>query len=97
LDPLVHASGYSFPSGHSFSSFTFFGLMAYLIWQTDIGKGWKIFLSILFFLLASVIATSRVYLHVHYASDVLGGFSLSMLWLILSLYTLHKLDLKLFQ
>lgn len=97
LDPLVHASGYSFPSGHSFSSFTFFGLMAYMIWQTKIKKTWKIFLTVVCFLLATIIATSRVYLHVHYASDVLGGFCLSMLWLMISLYILHKLDIKLFK
>jgi undecaprenyl-diphosphatase len=93
LDPLIpFVTGYSFPSGHSFSAFTFFGLLTYLTWQTQFKKAWKILLSILFFLIAALIAISRVYLHVHYASDVLGGFCLSMMWLILSIWLLHKAD-----
>ena len=93
LDPLIqNVTGYSFPSGHSFSSFTFSGLLIYMIWQSKINTASKWLLSILFFLLATCVATSRVYLHVHYASDVLGGFCLSMMWLLISLLLLHKLD-----
>ena len=50
LDPLVKAvKGFSFPSGHSFSSFTFFGLLIYLVWQTKLKNSWKWILTILFF------------------------------------------------
>ena len=92
LDELVsHVRGFSFPSGHSFSSFTFFGLITYLIWKTTIQKSWKYFLSITLFLFCSLIALSRVYLHVHYASDVVAGFCLSIIWLIISLWLLNKI------
>jgi undecaprenyl-diphosphatase len=93
VDPLIrNVTGFSFPSGHSFSSFTFFGLIIYIIWKTGISKAWKILISLVLFLFASIIAFSRVYLRVHYASDVLAGFCLSVIWLMLSLWILHHLD-----
>jgi undecaprenyl-diphosphatase len=93
LDPLIqNVTGYSFPSGHSFAAYTFFGLLTYIMWQTQFKKVYKIILSVIFFLIASLIAITRVYLHVHYASDVIGGFCLSIMWLILSLWLLHKAD-----
>ncbi len=91
LDPLIkNVTGFSYPSGHSFSSFTFFGLIAFLIWQTHIHKGWKIAATIFLFMLATAIAFSRVYLRVHFPSDVIAGFCLSMIWLIISFWLLKK-------
>lgn len=95
LDPLIrNVTGFSFPSGHSFSSFTFFGMITYLIWQTQLKKSWKILTTIVLFLLATSIAFSRVYLRVHYPSDVIAGFCLSMIWLMISTWVLHKFDKK---
>ncbi len=92
LDPLVqNVNGFSFPSGHSFSSFTFFGLMIYILWNTNMNAGLRWVLSILFFLFAAAIALSRVYLHVHYASDVIAGFCLCLVWLTLSFWVLQKM------
>ena len=92
-DPLIrHVTGFSFPSGHSFSSFTFFGLLIYILWTTTgMQKVWRIVSSIILFLFAAAIAFSRVYLRVHYPSDVIAGFCLSMIWLMLSLWILHKI------
>ena len=93
IDPLIrNVTGFSFPSGHSFSSFTFFGLLIYILWKTGIKKAWKILLTIVLFLFAATIAFSRVYLRVHYPSDVIAGFCLSIVWLMLSLWILHKAD-----
>lgn len=93
LDPLINnVTGFSFPSGHSFSSFTFFGLLIYIIWKTDIKKYWKIIIACILVLFAATIAFSRVYLRVHYPSDVVAGFCLSLLWLMISLWILHKAD-----
>lgn len=95
LDPLIrNVTGFSFPSGHSFSSFTFFGMIAYLLWQTQLKNSWKILTTIVLFLLATSIAFSRVYLRVHYPSDVIAGFCLSMIWLMISIWLLHKFDKK---
>jgi undecaprenyl-diphosphatase len=94
LDPLIRdVTGFSFPSGHSFSSFTFFGLIIYILWKTGIKKAWKIIVTIVLFLFAAIIAFSRVYLRVHYPSDVVAGFCLSFVWLMLSLWILHKVDI----
>ena len=93
LDPLIrNVTGFSFPSGHSFSSFTFFGLIIYILWKTRINTAWKISVTIILFLLAATIAFSRVYLRVHYPSDIIAGFCLSIIWLMLSLWILHKID-----
>lgn len=88
LTDQVH--GFSYPSGHSFSAFAFYGLVIYFIWKTHLHTIWKWLLSVLLFLFACSIALSRVYLHVHYASDVLAGFCLSIIWLGVSLWILER-------
>ena len=94
IHPLVReVAGYSYPSGHSFSAFTFWGLLIFLVWSSKLRNTTKIVLTVLFFIFASMIATSRVYLHVHYASDVIGGFCLSIIWLSICYLVLVKVDL----
>lgn len=95
LEPLTHnVIGYSYPSGHSFSSFTFFGLLTYIIWKTNLPEFWKWILSVLFISMAVCIALSRVYLHVHFASDVLAGLCLSVIWLCISFWILNAIRTK---
>lgn len=82
LEPLVDKiTSFSYPSGHSFSAFTFFGMLIYLMWDTKVSRTIKWIASITMIAFACMIAISRVYLHVHYASDVIAGFCLSILWL----------------
>lgn len=81
---LVHldvVSGYSFPSGHSLAAFTFSGMMIAVVWLGRLPKTQKVIYTVLLFLLACIIALSRVYLHVHYASDVIAGFCVTVIWL----------------
>jgi undecaprenyl-diphosphatase len=95
LDPLVHTvNGFSFPSGHSFSSFTFFGLLIFILWNHEMNKPLRWIMSFIFFLFACAIAFSRVYLHVHFASDVIAGLCLCIVWLGVSLWVLKKFDKK---
>ena len=98
LEPLLHAvPGFSFPSGHSFSSFTFFGLLVYIIADSNrLTKPMKWLGGILCLLLATIIAISRVYLKVHYPSDVIGGFLLCLIWLGISFWVLHAIRGKRF-
>ena len=80
---LIKQGGYSFPSGHTMASVTFYGYLIYLVYKNIKNKYVKwtfiIFLSLLIFM----IAVSRIYLGVHYTSDVLGGFLLSIAFLII--------------
>lgn len=95
LEPLINdVSGFSYPSGHSFSSFALYGLITYFIWKSNIKKSIKWLISVLLILFALSIAVSRIYLNVHYASDVLAGFCLSLIWLSLSLFILEKVKSK---
>lgn len=96
LEPLTQkAIGFSYPSGHSFSSFTFCGILLYIIWHTKLQPWLKWTLSIVCILFASFIAFSRVYLHVHFASDVLAGLCLSIIWLAICWVIFNKLQPKL--
>jgi undecaprenyl-diphosphatase len=91
LDPLIqNVNGFSFPSGHSFSAFTFFGLLIYIVWNHPVSPVSRWSLTIFFFLAACAVAISRVYLHVHYASDVVAGFCLCLVWLGLSFGVIKK-------
>ena len=95
MDPLIEkVKHFSFPSGHSFSGFTFFGVVIYIIWQTKIQKSWKWILSVTAFLFACMIAFSRVYLHVHFITDIIAGFCLSVVWLSLSFIIFQWIDRK---
>jgi len=77
---LIDETGYSFPSGHSLTSMAFYGFIIYLIYTSDI-KGKKIFIT-LFSLLILVTGLSRIYLGVHYFTDVVGGFVFAAAYLI---------------
>ncbi len=98
LDPLLHAvPGFSFPSGHSFSSFTFFGLLVYLIADAKrLSRPVKWILGFVCLIVAAIIAISRVYLKVHYPSDIIAGFLLCVIWLGISFLVLHSISGKRF-
>jgi len=89
---LANVTGFSFPSGHSFSSFTFVGVLIYMLWNSNARLGWKYAGTTLLFITAAIIAFSRVYLQVHYASDVVAGFCMSFVWLSLCIFILQRLN-----
>ena len=92
-EPLIkNVAGYSFPSGHAFAAYTFFGLLTFLLARSNLVNPQKIILSLIFFVAATIIAATRIYLHVHYATDMLGGFCLSIMWLTFSIWMLDKAD-----
>jgi undecaprenyl-diphosphatase len=89
---LAPALGYSYPSGHSMVSFTFYGLLIFMSirYARPIWLSWLI--STALALLIVLIGFSRVYLRVHYASDVLAGFAVGIAWLLVSLFLLNRIE-----
>lgn len=80
---LIEESGYSFPSGHSMISFAFYGYVVYLIYTKVQNKCIKRISITILTILIPLIGLSRVYLGVHYISDVIGGFVLGLIYLML--------------
>ena len=80
---IVEENGYSFPSGHSMVSMAFYGFIIFLIWKYLKSNKLKWLYTILLGILIVTIGTSRIYLGVHYASDVLAGFYFSIAYLII--------------
>jgi undecaprenyl-diphosphatase len=92
-DPLLRTvSGLSFPSGHALLSTAFYGLLIYLVWHNVANKFLRWLLISLLLLLILIIGLSRIYLRVHYASDVLAGFAMGLIWLVLSIWIVRKIE-----
>ena len=85
---------YSFPSGHSVSSFIFCSVLAYLVWMSPIKKIWKYIVALLLLLFAAVIGLSRIILNVHYATDVIAGFCFGTVWVVISFWVMRKIRNK---
>lgn len=82
---LASVSGFSFPSGHSMVAMAFFGLLAWFVWKYEKDRRQRTLLLAAFGVVIVMVGVSRIYLGVHYASDVVAGFCLSLIWL--ALYT----------
>lgn len=78
---IVEELGFSFPSGHSMVSMAFYGFFIYLIYKKAKNKYIKWISISLITILIALIGISRIYLGVHYASDVIAGFLLSIAYL----------------
>lgn len=97
IEHLVVVKTLSYPSGHAMSAMAFYGFLAYLIYTSNMNKGLKFLLIALSYLLIFSIGLSRIYLGVHFPSDILGGFIAGMMWaffciLIFNLIAVFKRD-----
>ena len=79
---LITVDNYSYPSGHAMMSMGVYGCFIYLIYKYVKNKKIKIIVISLLSLLILLIGISRIYLGVHYFSDIVGGFIVSICYLI---------------
>lgn len=91
---IINETGYSFPSGHSMVSMAFYGFLIYLIYKNIKNKYLKISLMLILSILIIMIGISRIYLGVHYTSDVCAGFLVSLSYLIIYMNFANKLVLN---
>lgn len=81
LHRLIDISGYSFPSGHAMTAFTVYGMVAFLLWRHLESKRNRSILVLFSVFMILMIGISRIYLGVHYPSDIIGGYFVSAFWL----------------
>lgn len=87
---LVYADGYSFPSGHSVGSAALFGILIVLTILLIRSKFWKSLLIIIWALFPILIGYTRIFVHVHYPSDVLGGWIEGITFVLLGYAFLYR-------
>lgn len=93
LTPILsEVRGFSFPSGHAMSAMTFYGLLIYLVYRYLTGAITRTVLIGFLGLFILMIGVSRIYLRVHYTSDVLAGFAMGIIWLVVSLWVMSKIE-----
>ncbi len=87
---LIDVIGYSFPSGHAMVSMSFFGFIIYLLYVYWNNK-YKWLVIMLLGLIIIMIGFSRIYLGVHYLSDVLAGYFVSIIYLVFFITVYEKI------
>jgi len=93
LEHLVQVGDLSFPSGHAMFSFSFYGLLIYIIWGYTKNRALRWTIATILLLTILMIGISRVYLRVHYPSDVLAGFAAGFLWLSISIGAIKAIEI----
>lgn len=90
---LIEETGYSFPSGHAMVSVAFYGYIIYLLYKNIENKKFRNISCIALVALIILIGVSRVYVGVHYASDVIGGACFSIFYLIVFIHVTNSMNI----
>lgn len=93
VEHLSFADGYSFPSGHAMVSTTFYGLIGVILWNYFKEKGWPVLsrsIAIFTIVWIALMCISRIYLGVHFPSDILAGAALGFAWLMLATMVMSR-------
>ena len=87
---LIDEDGYSFLSNHSIAMMTFYGFILYYIWKSKINKNYKVLSTIILLSIMILVPLSRIYLGVHYPSDVLAGLLFGLSFVICFIKIVYK-------
>jgi undecaprenyl-diphosphatase len=82
VNQILAETGYSFPSGHVTGNVVFFGLLAYFAWTHWNSVKVKLSLSGAYIAIVGVVAFDRIYLNVHWFSDIVGAVFLGAFWVL---------------
>lgn len=91
---LIDIGGYSFPSGHTMMAFSLYTVLAYIVWRNLKTTGSRIAIAIVAIFMIVMIAVSRIYLGVHFPSDIVGGILASSVWLFASIAMYQRFQRK---
>lgn len=91
-EKVIDAGGFSFPSGHATAAMVFFGYLIYLAWKDIRSLAGRLAATVVCVLMILLIGVSRVYLNVHWLTDVMGGFTAGFVWLCLSIYIVRTVE-----
>lgn len=94
---LIEIDGYSFPSGHTMITFAVYGTLSFLLWHDISTRSGRIILILFSCIIVLMVGISRIYLGVHYPSDIIGGLLASSIWFTLSIWFYQRYREKQFE
>jgi undecaprenyl-diphosphatase len=97
LHRLIEIDGYSFPSGHATNAITVYGILSFLLWRHVPTRWGRSLLVIFSTIMILTIGFSRIYLGVHYPSDVIAGYFAGGFWLIISIWCFQFIKEKIYE
>lgn len=86
INRLIEIGGYSFPSGHAMNAMAFYGIVTFLVWKHISGRGKGAVTIFLGSLIIFMIGISRIFLGVHYPTDVIAGYFASGFFLAIAIW-----------
>lgn len=93
IEHLVVVKTLSYPSGHAMSAMAFYGFLIYLTFRIKMSRWLRAFLVVLFSFIILAIGLSRIYLGVHFPSDVAGGYIAGLIWVAFCIVLFNLIDL----
>lgn len=90
---LINVTTLSYPSGHAMSAMAFYGFLMYLIYTFKMNIFLKIGLLIILFLFILSVGLSRIYLGVHFPSDIAGGYMAGLFWVFFCILLLNLIGI----
>ena len=91
---LIEQTGFSFPSGHAMAAMSFYGFLIYLIAKSKFNTYTKVIYIFLLSTIILLVGISRIYLGVHYASDIIGGYLTSIIYMFIYIFAVDKIKKK---